>query len=199
MVCRMSRPVVLRFIQVLPNANADGDFSLKDLPGSGGRIDILCRGLSACFDWGTETWSKEGLELIGALGSNRILRFRFPAQECRSERTWAEMIKRAMKGFTVEGIETREGSLEDCIGEIEALASSKIWVLDRTGVDRSVLKDTVDSSQNTFIIGDHLGFEDRAQRVFADHGVTKVSLGSTDYLSSHCIAAVISEIERLVT
>ncbi len=199
MVCRMSRPFLLRFIQVLPNADADGNFSLKDLPGSGGRIDVLCRGLAACFDWGTETWSKDNLELIAILRANRILRFRCPVQQCRSERTWAEMTKRAMKGFTVEGIEAQEGSLETCIEETEALAGSRMWVLERTGVDRSVLKDAVDSSQNTFIIGDHLGFDDRAQRVFADHGVTKVSLGSTDYLSSHCIATVISEIERLAT
>jgi tRNA pseudouridine-54 N-methylase len=66
---------------MLPQAPPEGDFLLKDLPGSGKRIDILCRDLAACFDWAPVSWSKSQLEIIAVIGNKKTLTFREPKEQ----------------------------------------------------------------------------------------------------------------------
>jgi len=196
----MTQPTgLLRFIQILPQSSIDGKFLLRDLPGSGKRIDILCRGLAACFDWGPSTWPKSQLELTAAIGNEIILTFHHSGEDhAKGEPQWGSIIRDAMKGHLSDCVVVKHSSLHDFITELSAVADSQMWVLEEDGMSISSCIGNDRASQSSFIIGDHKGFDSGTQRVIDNCNIPSVSLGAASYLSSHCIAAVISEFERMI-
>ncbi len=189
---------MLRFIQLLLDGPEDGNFILKDLPGSGKRIDLLCRDLAACFDWGPEDWPKDRLELIALLPSNTTLTFRCPDGEIPvGERAWAEEIKAVLDGHESNLIEKELTELERVIQKLLAEENSRLWVLEENGTDIRSLTDLDAESQNSFILGDHQGFGHAVLQTIHQYEITPISVGPRSYLSSHCIAAVISEFEGM--
>jgi len=162
---------ILRFILILPSVSEKGQFKLRDLPGSGGRVDILCRSLAACFDWGPATWPKSMLELVAVIANKVTLRVQDPGKLLpRGEAQWAETIRRVLN----------------------------VWVLEETGKPFGEIKTMNPDGENTFIVGDHRGFDSQTQLTLDDHSIYRISVGKRSYLSSHCIAAIISKFERMV-
>ena len=196
----MTKPTgLLRFILVLPQSSTDGKFILRDLPGSGKRIDILCRGLAACFDWGPFTWPKTQLELTAIIGNEIILTFRHSGDNhVKGEPQWGSIIRDTLKGHLSDSVIIKHSSLQDFIAELLESAGARLWVLQEDGmpISRCIGKDQ--ALQSSFILGDHRGFDSGTQRVIDNCNIQSVSLGADSYLSSHCIAAVISEFERMI-
>ncbi|MGY5864296.1 MAG: hypothetical protein RTV41_06805 [Candidatus Thorarchaeota archaeon] len=189
---------LLRFIQLLPQASLKGNFLLKDLPGSGKRIDILCRDLAACFTWGSISWPKERLELVVIIADSRILVFENPEEETpQSESEWASVIKNSLREQPPDYVKVSEGSLEDIIRQYNNPPMSKLWILDETGVHISAIETTHSVTQNSFMLGDNRGFDSQTESLMLRYSLPRVSLGKKSYLSSHCVASIISEFERL--
>ncbi|MBD3406673.1 MAG: hypothetical protein GF411_11210 [Candidatus Lokiarchaeota archaeon] len=188
----------LRFIQLLPNTVTDGKFILKDLPGSGKRIDLLCRVLSACFDWGPVSFPRFELEVIAILHNDISLVFQNPTVLPKGEVAWARKIQRVLQGQVVEHVMRIDIGLEEVLTRF-ALPSGKTWVLREDGKPLKANENLQLNAQNSFILGDHIGFDENASRIIESVGVESVSLGETSYLSSHCVAAVISEFERRIS
>ena len=190
---------MLRFIQLLPRASPKGDFLLKDLPGSGKRIDVLCRDLAACFDWGPTSWSKSYLEMIAVIGKTKILIFSDPKDRLpQGEVEWASVIRDSLRGTPPCFVDVSDGGLEDLVKKILNAGNGKLWVLEEDGTPLSS-EDEVDSGvKNSFMLGDHRGFDSEAESIISQYGIQKISLGGKSYLSSHCLAAIISEFERMV-
>jgi tRNA (pseudouridine54-N1)-methyltransferase len=189
---------MLRFIQLLPNASPDGNFLLKDLPGSGNRIDILCRDLAACFSWGPRTWSKENLELVAVIANSKVLVFSNPDDVIlEGEVAWATVIRDSLKGDPPDCVKVSDGSTEDIILSYSNPPKSILWVLDEAGphISSDLLEESV--TQNSFMLGDHNGFDSQTETLMYRYSLPKVSLGKKSYLSSHCVASIISEFERL--
>ncbi len=190
---------MLRFVQILPEVSPEGDFLIKDLPGSGKRIDILCRDLAACFSWGPISWSRSSLEMIAVIGDTKILTFSNPQHQIPSgEIEWALVIKESLRGNPPNYVNGSEGSLEDVIKELNKLEDSKLWVLDELGpilFDRKTIQPV---TQNSFMLGDHRGFDSRSEITLSQYNIQRISLGKKSYLSSHCLAVIISEFERMV-
>jgi tRNA (pseudouridine54-N1)-methyltransferase len=188
---------MLRFIQLLPNASTLGDFLLKDLPGSGKRVDILCRDLAACFSWGPTTWPKENLEFVAIIANSQILTFENPSTEIpQSEVEWASVIRDALREQTTNYVKVTEGSVEDSIQKYNNPPKSKLWVLEETGSHISAITSDDSVTQNSFMLGDHKGFELQTEELLSRYSLPRVSLGKKSYLSSHCVASIISEFER---
>ena len=196
----MTQPTgLLRFILVLPQSSTDGKFLLRDLPGSGKRIDILCRGLAACFEWGPSTWPKFQLELTAVIGNEITLTFRHSGEDrVKGEPQWGSIIRDAMKSHLSENVIIKHSSLHDFIAELLESSGSRLWVLEEDGMPISSCIDNGQATQSSFIVGDHKGFDSGTQRVIHNYNIPSVSLGADSYLSSHCIAAVISEFERMI-
>lgn len=192
----MDRKGVLRFILILPSVPETGKFSLRDLPGSGGRVDILCRSLAACFDWGPTTWPKTMLEFVALIANRTALRFRNTGEALpRGEVQWADVIRRTM------------GNTDTDFGDCERLGLSEllvnlpqghVWALEETGEPFKESRITNPQGDNSFIIGNHRGFDSQTQHMLDDHSIYRLSIGNTSYLSSHCVAAIISKFERMV-
>ncbi len=189
---------LLRFIQLLLDGPEDGNFILKDLPGSGKRIDLLCRDLAACFDWGPEDWPKDRLELIALLPANTTLTFHYPDREIPvGERAWAEEIKAVLDGHESDLLEKELTELDGVIQKLLNEENSRLWVLEESGTNIRSVTDLDAKSQNSFILGDHQGFGHAVLQIIHQYDITPISVGPHSYLSSHCIAAVISELERM--
>jgi tRNA pseudouridine-54 N-methylase len=194
-----SRPTLLRFIQLLPNIPPKGDFLLKDLSGSGKRIDLLCRDLAACFDWSPINWPSSQLELKAVFSDEVILTFHKPAREIpRGETEWAIAIKKALEENPPEYIEISKGNLESIIRALNKPPDSHLWVLHEEGKHLNECKIQISGTQNSFMLGDYKGFNSQTIELISKYGLSRMSLGKTSYLSSHCLAVVISKFERMV-
>ncbi|TET07045.1 MAG: hypothetical protein E3J86_14315 [Candidatus Thorarchaeota archaeon] len=188
---------MLRFIQLLPQVSPKGDFILKDLPGSGKRIDILCRDLAACFSWGPITWLKASLELIAIIADTTILTFRHPGDEIpQNEVGWALVIRNSLREQPPEWVSVSNGSVEEIIKMYSNPPESTLWVLDEKGSHVSEIETKLHITQNSFMLGNHKGFNSQTEELIAKYKLPRVSLGKKSYLSSHCVASIISEFER---
>ena len=197
MVCQMPHSTMLRFVQLLPNVSVKGDFILKDLPGSGKRIDVLCRVLAACFEWAPSTIEKDRLEVIALLGNHLALQFNYPTEGLPSgEREWAQIIKDSLKGNTPDFVKIVERGLEEIITELNNPPMKNLWVLHEEGTQFKLSQMLNSTTDNSFMLGDHRGFNSQSEELISKYALEKVSLGITSYLSSHCVAHIISEFER---
>jgi len=195
----MPESAMLRFIQILPQVSPKGDFLLKDLPGSGKRIDVLCRDLAACFSWGPISWPISSLELIAVVGNTKILTFSDPQDDAPSgEVGWASVIRDSLKENPPQYVDVSDGTLEDVIRRLNQSGDSNLWVLDEEGVNLLDIEIIHPVAQNSFILGDHRGFDSEAEGIISQYNIQRISLGGKSYLSSHCLAAIISEFERMV-
>lgn len=195
----MEQVVPLRFILYFPELSDKGNFLLKDLPGSGKRIDVLCRSLAACFDWGPSILDRSNLEIIVLIGRTSCLRIGNPSKKMpMGEVWWARVIKDALSGRYHPFVSVGNRSLEEVTEAILSNEKGHLWVLDEAGlsINKRNLPDM--NAQNSFIIGDYRGFDSAALKVFNDHSIYRLSLGPTSYLTSHCIAAIISMYEEMV-
>jgi tRNA (pseudouridine54-N1)-methyltransferase len=193
----MPHSTKLRFIQLLPNASTTGDFILKDLPGSGKRIDVLCRVLAACFDWAPNTLERPHTEVIAVIADSKILQIQFPGEILpNGERAWAQVIKDSLKGNPPEYISLKEGDLESVILDETSTTSRNLWVLHEEGEEGNLQEVVNFTTDNSFMLGDHRGFNSQIEELVSKYALRKISLGKTSYLSSHCVALIISEFER---
>ncbi|MFX1604719.1 MAG: hypothetical protein ACFFDD_02320 [Promethearchaeota archaeon] len=191
---------MLKFVQVLTQVSPKGDFLLKDLPGTGNRIDVLCRVLAACFDWGPTTWPKSNLELIAVIGDEKIITFTNPeSQSPYGEVEWATVIKNSLKDEPPCFVEVSDGALEDVIKRLRIHDDSSLWVLDEEGEKITDIQTIHLTTQNSFMLGDHRGFDSQTVSLLSQYNLPRISLGSKSYLSSHCLAAIISEFERMIS
>ncbi|MFX1264370.1 MAG: hypothetical protein ACFFH0_03265 [Promethearchaeota archaeon] len=187
---------VLRFMLILPSVPETGQFRLRDLPGSGGRVDILCRSLAACFDWGPTTWPRSMLEFVAVIADGIALRVRDPGESLpRGEVQWAETIRSALEGSNTDFVSCQRMGFSDLLVELK---QGHVWALEEAGTPFAEIRTMNPRDENTFIVGDHLGFDSQTQRALDDHSIYRLSIGKTSYLSSHCIAAIISKFERMV-
>jgi tRNA (pseudouridine54-N1)-methyltransferase len=195
----MPESTMLRFVQILPQVSPKGDFHLKDLPGSGKRIDLLCRDLAACFDWAPISWPKANLEMVAVIGNTKILTFRNPMNNTlRGEVKWASAIRDSLRGQPPSFIQVSDGALDDVIDRLNRHTKSRLWVLDEEGVMLSDIQSIQPTTQNSFMLGDHRGFDSQTVSLMSQYNIQKISLGKKSYLSSHCLAVIISEFERMV-
>jgi tRNA pseudouridine-54 N-methylase len=193
------QPGLLRFVLVFPTLPVSGQFHTKDLPGSGKRIDVLCRSLASCFDWGPTTWPKEKLQVAAIIGNQVILEIGYPDTKIpHGEVSWAMEVRQALNGNPSSYIEVKEMGLADYIDEILSAPNSKVWALDETGSDITDASGFDDTSNHSMLIGDHKGYNEETLAILANRSIYRISLGKTSYLGSHCIAAIIGLLERKV-
>ncbi len=187
----------LRFMAFFPDIPLDGKFILRDLPGSGKRIDVLCRSLAACFDWASNSKLRDKLEFNAILSHSLLLRFKAPQDSTlKSETWWASVVKDAIKGEPPEFVTTKEVTLEDAMQNF-VKECPNTYVLETDGEILEAIVDSTSAPQYSFMLGNHRGFDERTLQIIQDLKIQRVSLGKQNYLGSHCVAAVISHFERI--
>lgn len=183
-------------------ANTSGDFTLNDLPGSAGRMDILCRCVSSALflSFGMRRDVNVHLLLLGEPNPGKILRFeglhlRYLNPD---ERSSGSLIQKALQKDASEqdirstpGVWVRKGDLDSLLSEFEGRT---LLYLREDGEDiRAIASEIRDP---VFILGDHLGVTEEEEAQLLKAGVKIISVGPLSLHSNHCITLIHNELDR---
>jgi len=192
---------VRTFIIKANKVHTRADFSLKDLPGTSGRIDLLCRSLNSAFllSHGFRKNVRVWLNLNGPPDPPKTIRFEGseikPKTINPDEISLAKIIIKALKvgeGIkepakeysVLPGVYVSNLRFEDIIRR--TIKNSALYYLHEEGkpIERINFKGNV-----AFVLGDHEGLA-REDEAFLEGIAEKVSVGKKSYLTSHVIAYV---------
>lgn len=179
-----------RFVVLAHQAAVTPDFSLSDLPGSGGRMDVLCRAIGAAFFLSHDL--RRDVE-VTLLLQNKI-QIRLVGRQLRhlnpDERSTAALLKHALEKLSEEEVESTPGvfispgTLTTTLDRLYHVGARPI-VLHEEGTSfggYSMLEDSA------FFLSDHLKFTTSDEAVLA--GLPRLSLGKQQLHTSQCITIV---------
>jgi tRNA (pseudouridine54-N1)-methyltransferase len=173
----------------------DGVFSFNDLPGSGGRLDVLCRCVNSTLFLSHDLRRDADCYLIlcGEPAAPKTIRFSGTAVRSLSpdERSAAALIKKALElpvgsefRDAAPGVSVRKGGLARLIKE-QAFA-----VLDEKGADIR----SNETLPEAFILSDHLNFTDDEESLIRN--CPRYSVGPSCLHADHTITVVHNELDR---
>ncbi len=176
-------------------------FSLNDLPGAAGRMDILCRCVNAALFLSHDLRRDVRVYLVLQGGAQpKIVRFDGATVRYLSpdERSAASLIKKALEksaqGFWTEstpGVSIKTGDFGDLLGELD----KKIIYLREDGADiRNKPIDT--GTDHLFVLGDHMGLTEDEETVIKAHEHEIISVGPLSLHADHCIVLLHNEMDR---
>ena len=192
-----------RFLVVGHRADSTGHFKLDDLPGSGGRMDILAMSTSAALFLShglrqdTEVWlvlngGRDGRpRTIRMIGSEA--RYLFP-----DERNMASMIRNSLIRYHGKGeMESTPGMYISDMGLNDALRlasqDSELIYLKEEGED---VRETEIPENTTFVLGDSEDLSSAEESVLMSIGAKKIRLGKTHMHTWQAIAVMNYELDR---
>ncbi|MCX6694242.1 MAG: tRNA (pseudouridine(54)-N(1))-methyltransferase TrmY [Methanomicrobiales archaeon] len=176
-------------------ARTDGSFSLNDLPGGAGRMDILCRCVNTSLFLSHDLRRDVACYLVlqgdpdppkTVFFSGEAVRYLSP-----DERSAGSLIKKALTLLptptyqeSTPGVYMRRGGIHDL------LTDHHFTVLDEGGED--IRK--VSPLPGAFLLSDHHDF--LAEEVAGIEGLPRVSVGPRSYHADHAITVTLNEIDR---
>ncbi len=200
-------------------AVTDGQFSLNDLPGSAGRMDILCRCVNSALFLSHDLRRDVViyLVLLGEPEPPKIVKF--SGKDVRylnpDERSSGSLIKKALElkarirwKESTPGVWVRQGDLEDLLielninagedneGSVDKDTDNKLYYLLEDGADiRDKMEGTL-PQRATFILGDHVGMTPDEEQKIMDAGAQSINVGPLSLHADHCIIVVNNELDR---
>jgi len=176
-------------------------FSLNDLPGAAGRMDILCRCVNSALFLSHDLRRDVRVYLILKGGAQpRLVRFDGASVRYLSpdERSAASLIKKALEkqaqGFWTEstpGVSVKMGDFGDLLGEL----NKKITYLREDGIDIRKIPNS-GSSDHLFVLGDHMGLTEDEENIIKGREHDIVSVGPLPLHADHCIVLLHNEMDR---
>ena len=189
------------FIVVGHKATTTPNFSLEDIPGTSGRLDILCRAVTAAFVI-SHGIRKDVCVYLVLLGGEvpKIIQLRGETLRHLNpdERTTAALLKKALAvpatpewAMSTSGIFVRTGGLAEVLAD---LLDAKLIYLREDGADIRGLYALGEagglSGEAAFILGDHTGMTPEEEALIEQAGARVVSLGATSLHADHCIVLI---------
>ncbi|RLE54609.1 MAG: tRNA (pseudouridine(54)-N(1))-methyltransferase TrmY [Candidatus Methanomethylicota archaeon] len=193
------------FILKASTATTSPDFLLRNVAGTSGRLDVVCRCILSAFR--VDGAIRRDVDFYAVLeGPPRpgmvlsILGSHLKSLP-KSEVDVASIIKDLL--VVGEGGHPGYPAFRIAKGDFERLILGlakngiKLLYLHERGVAIEKLEFEL-GGQYGFILGDHLGLDPNSERFLDSIGVGRVSLGPISYLASHCITIVHEELDRRV-
>jgi len=187
------------FVVVGNLATTTPDFSLEDIPGTSGRLDILCRCINSAFVLSHGIRRDVEVYLILRKGPSPKT-VRLLGGELRhlnpDERTTAALLKKALAleadsqwRRSTPGIFVRAGDLTDLLPRGDETA----YYLREDGSDH---RGEALASDGTFVLGDHIGLSEEDEAFLEGLGTKTVSVGPKSLHADHCIVLINNELDR---
>ncbi len=182
------------FVIVGHKAVTSPKFSLNDLPGAAGRMDILARCINASLFLSHDLRRDVDTYSVLLGEPNPPVTVRFNGEKVRylspDERSAAALIKKALeKGAppsgeeeSTPGVYISKRSFEDVIGGL-----GNIVYLHEEGED---FRNVELKGDEAFVLSDHQNLTPEEEAVLERKGAKKVSLGKRLYHADHCIVMV---------
>ncbi|MDF0589711.1 tRNA (pseudouridine(54)-N(1))-methyltransferase TrmY [Candidatus Methanocrinis natronophilus] len=188
------------FVVVGNLATTTPDFSLEDIPGTSGRLDILCRCINSAFvlSHGIRRDVQAYLVLRGGSVAKTIhLRGRELRHLNPDERTTAALLKKALAleadakwRRSTPGIFVRRGDLAD----LEVWGEGTTYYLREDGSDH---RGVLNAGDGTFVLGDHIGLSEEDEAFLEGLDAKIVSVGPKSLHTDHCIVLINNELDRI--
>ncbi|AIY90425.1 tRNA (pseudouridine(54)-N(1))-methyltransferase TrmY [Geoglobus acetivorans] len=180
-----------RVFVLIANRAVTAPFNLNDLPGSAGRMDIVCRFISQSLFVSHGIRKNVTAYIILKGPPDPVKSIRVEGSQVRylapDERNIAGMINKALKtdvgeGWTrvSPGIFISSKGLDDVLKE---LSGRNIYYLKETGKDI----ENVEVSRPVFVIGDHLGVSEEDEKSILEISEEVISLEETAYQADQCV------------
>lgn len=180
-----------RFV-IFANKAVTSPFNLNDLPGSAGRMDIVCRFISQALfiSHGIRREVDVYAVLKGEPDPIKVLRFEGKSLRYISpdEKSIGGMINKALKARTSikwreisPGVWISKKEVAEIIKELSELG--RVYYLREDGED----VESVEFREPVFIIGDHLGLSEKDERAVLEVASEVVSLGDKSYQADQCV------------
>jgi tRNA (pseudouridine54-N1)-methyltransferase len=193
-----------RFVLIGQKASASPDFSLDDVPGTSGRLDVLLRCMRSALlvSHGLRRDTLVYLVLYaGGTRPPRTVRIdgRIASYLRPDERTMAGRVRAMLAtaaegaGFDAErqGMAVADGGLEVVLAD---LGAGTHYVLDEAGQD--IRNEALDLESPVFFVGDHLGFDPLIAESLRSGGARPVRVGPVSLHADDAIAIVRNELDR---
>jgi tRNA (pseudouridine54-N1)-methyltransferase len=192
-----------RFVVIGQKASASAEFSLDDLPGSSGRLDVLLRCVRAALlvSHGVRKDTVVYLVLLGGAAAPRALRVDGSIAEYLrpDERSLARTVQKVLAtagegpSFAVRshGFALAEGGLDAVLADLGTFTP---YVLDEAGPDVRGVQ--VEEGDPVFFVGDHAGLDETARAALARLHARHVSVGPVSLHADDAIAVVSNELDR---
>ncbi|MEM2934057.1 MAG: tRNA (pseudouridine(54)-N(1))-methyltransferase TrmY [Methanocellales archaeon] len=182
------------FLVIGHKAVTTSDFSLNDLPSSGGRMDILCRCVNAALFLSHSLRKDVRIHLLLLGPPDPPVKITFNCNLVKylnpDERSAGSLIQKALKhrvGESTPGVFISKQNLE------EIIEGKNLIYLHPEGEDIR----NIEIIENTmFILGDHLGLTQQEEELLEKMQAKKVSVGPEKYHAEHCIVIVHNELDR---
>jgi tRNA (pseudouridine54-N1)-methyltransferase len=195
------------FLIIGHKAVTSGDYPLNDMPGSAGRMDILCRCVNnALFlSHGMRRDVQVHLLLLGEPDPGKVIRF--DGEKLRylnpDERSSGSLIKKALakNAFDNEvqstpGVWLRRGELGTLLDEFKTKGIPMVYLREDGDDIRDVSASLADA---VFIMGDHMGVTENEEEMILSAGARILSVGPLSLHSDHCTILVNNELDRAAT
>ena len=179
-----------RFVLLAHKAPVIPDFTLNDLPGSAGRIDVLCRAIGAAFFLSHDLRRDVEVDLL----LQDKVQIRLVGERLKrlnpDERSTAALIKHALEKLDEEEVQSTPGifvsrrSLPEMLDRLYQLGAHPI-VLHEEGAPIEAASIPNDPA---FFLSDHQDFSPSDEEALAD--LPRVSLGEKALHTSQCITIV---------
>ncbi len=184
------------FVVVGHKATTQPNFSLEDIPGTSGRLDILCRSVTSAFVL-SHGIRKDVLVYLVLLGGEPPKTIRLVGETLRhlnpDERTTAALLKKALAvqatpewAMSTSGIFVRTGGLPELLEDLKQ-TSVRLVYLKEDGRDFRCLNDEPQERETAFVLGDHTGMTEEEEALLALAGAEVVTLGPASLHADHCI------------
>ncbi|MDR0767425.1 MAG: tRNA (pseudouridine(54)-N(1))-methyltransferase TrmY [Methanosarcinales archaeon] len=198
------------FVIIGNKAVNGGKISLNDLPGSAGRMDVMCRCItSALFiSFGMRRDVNIWLILKGEPGPEKIVRFNGETMRSLNpdERSSGSLIQKALlvnaseiEKQSTPGVFVRYGNLEKLLDEFEK-EGRPLFYLKEDGTDILEMIQTPESAalleNGVYILGDNQGVFEADEKTIENTGASKISIGPISILSSQCITLILNALDR---
>jgi tRNA (pseudouridine54-N1)-methyltransferase len=185
------------FIVVGHKATTSPDFSLEDIPGTSGRLDILCRCINASFvlSHGIRKDVNVYLVLLGG-ETPKTLWLKGDALKHLNpdERTTAALLKKALAleaaaewTRSTPGIFVRTGGLAELLQDMR---EKKLVYLREDGEDVRSFDRNALKGDMAFILGDHMGMTPEEESLIEKAGAVTISVGPISLHADHCIVLI---------
>lgn len=191
-----------RFVVLGHKAASGPGFSLSDLAGTGGRMDILARCVGSAFL--VSHGLRSDVELVtlhlGPPSAPRAVRLRSAHLRHANpdERTSAMLLQKALGAPTTgpvwatstPGIDV---AVLDLAELLDVVGDDPLYVLAEDGDDIARLEAP---PRATFVLGDHLGFTPEEERLLSARAAGRVSLGPVSLQADQCITVLHNHLDR---
>ncbi|RNI12401.1 tRNA (pseudouridine(54)-N(1))-methyltransferase TrmY [Methanohalophilus sp. RSK] len=192
------------FLIIAHKAHTADDFSLNDLPGSAGRMDILCRCVNSALFLSHDLRRDVQIHLLllGEPDPGRVIKF--DGETVRylnpDERSSGSLIKKALdkdsSDFEIRstpGVTVRDANLSTLLSEFKQQGCSLYYLLED---GKEIREEKLPGGDMVFILGDHNGVTEEEEAEIEKAGAIKLNIGPISLHSDHCITILHNELDR---